>query len=209
MEKREVEAQQYWLTVSEAAGRLGVDPSRIRQLVLKDRERREEQKTFPSARKATAHEAKEYVASGRVGRVPSDGIWLIEAREVARRQEKWGRLGRPANWQGYYAACVWFRGVETPAEEALIWACDGNAACVGAMRSEALTRYYERCVLAEMKIDGTWDVIEPKVYTEMVREAYQQRAYGKIACLLAPFHDGLHLATVIVQVERAWRRLTL
>ncbi len=64
-------------------------------------------------------------------------------------------------------------------------------------------------MLAEMKIDGTWDVIEPRVYTEMVREAYPQRAYGKIACVLASFHDALHLATVIVQVERAWRRVTL
>jgi hypothetical protein len=209
MKKTEGEARRHWLTVSEAAGRLAVDPSRIRQLLLKDQERGGEQRIFPSARKATMNEAKELTVDGRVRRVPRDGIWLIDAHDVARRQEKRERLGRPANGQCSYAECIWFRGHMTPAEEALVWACDGNAECVNVMLSEPLRWYYERCVSAEMKINGGWDVIEPRLYTEMVHEAYQQRVYGRVACLLAPFHDAFHLATVIEQVERAWRGLSL
>jgi hypothetical protein len=59
-----------------------------------------------------------------------------------------------------------------------------------------------------MKIDG-WDVMEPRLYTEQIREAYLLHEYGKIACLLAPFHDVISLATVITQVECVWRGLTL
>ena len=49
------------------------------------------------------------------------------------------------------------------------------------MLTEPLRRYYERCVPAEVMSSGGWDVVEPRVYTEVLHDAYQRRAYGTIA----------------------------
>ena len=202
----EIEGERYWLTVAEAALRLGVNPSRIRQLLLKDQERHEDLRTFPSARRANPQEERELLADRRVGRIPHEGVWLIEINDIERRKLMLGplQIGRPHTWKDDYADCAWFSGASSPAREALIWVCDGDTKCGTMMLSETIKRFYERCIPVPMLIEESWEVMMPKKYTEELHSAYQQRAYGKLATFMAPFHTASGLANVIIQLEHSF-----
>ncbi len=200
----ETEDEGYWLTVQETAQRLRVDPSRVRQILLRDQERSEATRRFPSGRKATAEEEKALFQCGRIGLIPVEGVWLIDVRDVAAQEAKRGLvLGRPPRWRSYYAECQWFVGHSSPATEAFGWACDGDRGCTKIMLSATAERYYERCLPTAVWIDG-WEAMEPRRYTELLRDAYQQHSCGKIAGLMVTFHaqDPLDIAKIVVQAER-------
>lgn len=201
----ETETEGYWLTVKEAALLLQIDPSRVRQLLLKDQERSEETRRFPAARKASTGEEKALFQSGRIGLRPQEGVWLLHCDDVTDQRERRGLvLGRPSKWRHYYAACVWFSGTSSPAREAFAWACGDDCGCCVAMLSGAAESYYLRCLPTMLWLDGGWEEMEPKRYTELLRAAYQRHECGRIACLMVPFHptDPLDLAKIIVQAER-------
>ncbi|GCE32056.1 hypothetical protein KDA_75400 [Dictyobacter alpinus] len=205
-----IEAEHDWLTTAEAAFHLGVNASRIRQLLLKDQGCREDRRTFPSARRANPQEERELQADRRVGRIPREGVWLIGVKDIERRKLMLGplQIGRPHQWKDHYADCPWFSGTSAPAREALVWACDGDNSCSTVMLSESIQRFYERCMPAPVLIEGSWETMMPKKYTQELHSAYQQHAYGKIATLMAPFHTASGLANVIIQLERSFTRHT-
>lgn len=199
-----MEMEGYWLTVKEASLLLQVDPSRIRQILIRDQQRSEETRRFPAARKASTGEEKALFQSGRIGLIPQEGVWLLHRDDVADQQERRGLiLGRPARWRKYYAECIWFVGISSPAKEAFAWACDGDSRCSTAMLSAAAESYYERCLPTALWIDGGWEEMEPKHYTELLRDAYQQHSCGKIACLMVPHHanNPLDIAKIVMLAE--------
>lgn len=200
-----METEGYWLTVREAALLLQVDPSRIRQILLKDQDRSEETRRFPAARKASVEEEKALFQSGRIGLIPQETIWLLHCDDVTDRQERRGLvLGRPSKWRHYYTSCEWFIGKVSPAREAFAWACDGDLKCCAAMLSGTAESYYLRCLPTALWLDGGWEEIEPKRYTELLRDAYQRHECGRVASLMVPFHanDPLDIAKIVVQAER-------
>jgi hypothetical protein len=201
----ETETVGYWLTAKEAALLLQVDPSRVRQILLKDQERSEETRRFPAARKASVEEEKALFQSGRIRLIPQEGIWLVHVHDVADQQQRRGLvIGRPPRWRSYYKELPWFSGASSPAKEAFAWVCDGDSKCCAAMLSGSAESYYLRCLPTALWIDGGWEEMEPRRYTELLRDAYQQHSCGKIACLMVPFHanDPLDIAKIVIQAER-------
>jgi hypothetical protein len=199
------EREGYWLTVAEAALQLQVDSSRVRQILLKDQERSETTRRFPSGRKATEEEEKALFLCRRIGLIPVEGVWLIDARDVTNQAAQRGLfLGRPPKARTYYADCPWYFGLASPATEAFDWACDGDHSCTTAILSAAAEHYYERCLPTAAWVDGGWEVVEPKRHAELLRDAFQQHECGKIAGLMITFHaqDPLEMVKIVVQAER-------
>lgn len=58
----------------------------------------------------------------------------------------------------------------------------------------------------EVRLAGSWEVLDPMEYTRLLAHAYEQQCYGSIACLLVPFHDAAGMAHGIAEMEASFAR---